>query len=115
MGSSSRFSMDRVRSTIKFQAAPVLIALLLGFLLRGCFTRETDRTPTEEAAPVAAAPTVWTCSMHPQIQAPNPGLCPLCGMDLIPLTDAGDAGPRTFATSEAAAALMDIQIGRAHV
>lgn len=33
----------------------------------------------------------WTCSMHPQIQAPEPGQCPICGMDLIPLADDGDA------------------------
>ena len=30
-------------------------------------------------------PTIWTCSMHPQIQQQEPGDCPLCGMDLIPL------------------------------
>ena len=27
----------------------------------------------------------WTCSMHPQIKLPNPGQCPICGMDLIPV------------------------------
>jgi len=27
--------------------------------------------------------TVWTCSMHPQIQLPDPGQCPICFMDLI--------------------------------
>ena len=34
---------------------------------------------------------VWTCSMHPQIQQSESGGCPLCGMDLIPLTE-GDVG-----------------------
>ena len=29
---------------------------------------------------------VWTCSMHPQIRLPNPGRCPICGMQLIPLS-----------------------------
>lgn len=29
--------------------------------------------------------TIWTCSMHPQIRASEPGKCPICGMDLIPL------------------------------
>ncbi len=29
----------------------------------------------------------WTCSMHPQIDLPNPGQCPICGMDLIPKKD----------------------------
>lgn len=28
----------------------------------------------------------WTCSMHPQIRLPSPGNCPICGMDLIPIS-----------------------------
>ena len=28
---------------------------------------------------------IWTCSMHPQIRQPEPGQCPICGMDLIPV------------------------------
>ncbi|AMK10797.1 efflux RND transporter periplasmic adaptor subunit [Pseudodesulfovibrio indicus] len=28
---------------------------------------------------------IWTCSMHPQIQLPEPGKCPICFMELIPL------------------------------
>ena len=36
------------------------------------------------------AETVWTCSMHPQIQLPEPGQCPICFMDLIPLVKGGD-------------------------
>ncbi|CCO23652.1 efflux RND transporter periplasmic adaptor subunit [Maridesulfovibrio hydrothermalis] len=35
---------------------------------------------------------VWTCSMHPQIQLPEPGKCPLCFMDLIPLEKGGESG-----------------------
>ncbi|MEO6405898.1 MAG: efflux RND transporter periplasmic adaptor subunit [Ferruginibacter sp.] len=27
--------------------------------------------------------TYYTCSMHPQVQQPNPGNCPICGMKLI--------------------------------
>ena len=34
----------------------------------------------------------WTCSMHPQIQLPEFGLCPLCAMDLIPLDKQGGIG-----------------------
>lgn len=49
--------------------------------------------------------------MHPQIQQAAPGDCPICGMDLIPLTkDApNDAGPRELSMSEAAKALAEIQ------
>lgn len=28
---------------------------------------------------------IWTCSMHPQIRLPEPGKCPICFMDLIPI------------------------------
>src|SRR5512133_343807 len=35
--------------------------------------------------------TVWTCAMHPQIRMEQPGKCPICGMDLIPLVQSGSA------------------------
>lgn len=57
--------------------------------------------------------TVWTCSMHPQVRQPDPGKCPICAMDLIPLQEDdgdGDDGelPR-LRLSERAMALMEIQ------
>ena len=27
----------------------------------------------------------WTCVMHPTVRMPDPGLCPVCAMDLIPV------------------------------
>ena len=54
----------------------------------------------------------WTCSMHPQVHLPKPGLCPICGMKLIPVykqSEGGETGPRVFKTSPAAAALMNIE------
>lgn len=68
--------------------------------------------PTEQAGGLPnAASTTWTCSMHPQIQQPNKGNCPICGMDLIPLEadSGGDEGPRTLSMSEASRALAEIQ------
>ncbi|MFO8013650.1 MAG: efflux RND transporter periplasmic adaptor subunit [Phycisphaerae bacterium] len=59
--------------------------------------------PAEEA-------TVWTCSMHPQVRSEEPGRCPICGMELVPVAKgAGKGGLRRFATSEAGKALMDIE------
>lgn len=34
---------------------------------------------------------VWTCAMHPQIKVQQPGKCPICGMDLIPLEQTGSS------------------------
>lgn len=33
----------------------------------------------------------WTCSMHPQIRMPNPGRCPICGMQLISVSKLSSA------------------------
>jgi len=59
------------------------------------------------------ASTLWTCSMHPQIKLPNPGKCPICSMDLIPLEtqDSGsdsDEAP-TLTMSKSAFALAEIE------
>ena len=42
-------------------------------------------TMVAEAPPAAVAPVAerWTCPMHPSVQAPAFGRCPLCGMDLV--------------------------------
>lgn len=57
--------------------------------------------------------TTWTCSMHPQIRMNEPGQCPICGMDLIPLTeysaDGLDIVPEAILMTEAAMKLADIQ------
>lgn len=35
--------------------------------------------------PTVTATGIWTCSMHPQVRQPNPGRCPICGMELTPV------------------------------
>lgn len=56
-------------------------------------------------------PAIWTCSMHPQIQQPEPGNCPICGMALIPLEkdNSDDDSPRAMSMSRSSRALADIQ------
>lgn len=55
---------------------------------------------------------IWTCSMHPQIRMDEPGKCPICAMDLIPLEEMDiESGVLSaeIRLSEAAARLADIQ------
>jgi len=95
----------------------LLVALVAG-LLFGRFTAssssESHEGHSHELTPSTAPdqPAFWTCSMHPQIQQPGPGQCPICGMDLIPLANndsgAGD-NPRLLAMSKSAVALAEIQ------
>ena len=52
----------------------------------------------------------WTCSMHPQIRQNEPGACPICGMDLIPLEDEqGDLDPRAVSMSPTAMQLAQVR------
>ena len=56
--------------------------------------------------------TIWTCSMHPQIKKDQPGQCPICGMDLIPLDnglDEADAGPDEVQMSNVAMKLAEVE------
>lgn len=61
------------------------------------------------AAESAGEGTLWTCGMHPQVMKDEPGQCPICHMDLVPLeagsqTDdgpgAGAAGPQPPGSGE---------------
>ena len=92
------------------------IAITFGIALGGTATYwlvqrgMRDGGVAEADGEAEAAPTIWTCSMHPQIRMPEPGQCPICYMDLIPLEDDNDvAGPRQLRMSEAGMALAEIR------
>ena len=34
---------------------------------------------------------MYTCSMHPEVMEAQPGKCPKCGMDLVPMAAEGAA------------------------
>lgn len=52
----------------------------------------------------------WTCSMHPQIDLPEFGSCPICGMDLIPKSDTEEGlSIDQFKMTENAIALANIE------
>jgi P-type Cu+ transporter len=60
-----------------------------GARCRERFLAEPERfagAAAPEAA--AAAGTAWTCPMHPEVVRDAPGVCPICGMALEPMTPA---------------------------
>lgn len=99
----------RRRSRLALAMAGVALAsFALGALtMRSCGGHE------EGAAQDHAEPDqeIWTCSMHPQIRAEEPGLCPLCGMALIPVggVDFAEARPDRVVLSERARALAKVR------
>lgn len=90
----------------------LLIGLFLGWLFFGApageETTDTDQhveeTHTDEEGNI-----VYTCSMHPQIRQNEPGDCPICGMELIPVDQAEEQGENVFTMTEAAVKLAEIQ------
>ena len=104
-----------LRSTAAKIAFIAIIAFVAGYFFKSLSQQPTGveyEQPSEQTA--AKAPTVWTCSMHPQIRQPKPGKCPICFMDLIPIaTEDGVVGERQISFSEAAIKLMEIETTRA--
>ncbi|MHC4501188.1 MAG: efflux RND transporter periplasmic adaptor subunit [Planctomycetota bacterium] len=87
-----------------------VMAFVLGALIfTGGSTPESDGH--DHSAGATSEPSVWTCSMHPQIQLPKQGKCPICFMDLIPLeSGSGDEiDPNQLRMSETAKQLARIE------
>ncbi|ULC58006.1 efflux RND transporter periplasmic adaptor subunit [Flaviramulus sp. BrNp1-15] len=92
------------------------VGLLLGWLLFGSSSNEETEHNHNE---VSETNQMWTCSMHPQIMQPEPGDCPICGMDLIPAESGSDGLlADQFKLTENAMALANIQttvVGKGNV
>ncbi|MFT7899670.1 efflux RND transporter periplasmic adaptor subunit [Tenacibaculum ascidiaceicola] len=85
----------------------ILIAgLFLGWLLFG----GSSKSEVAHDHNTAETGKMWTCSMHPQIMQPEPGDCPICGMDLIP-AEVGAEGlaANQFKLTKNAMALANVQ------
>ncbi|CAM3783208.1 efflux RND transporter periplasmic adaptor subunit [Flavobacterium gelidilacus] len=79
-----------------------LVTLIIGVLL-GALIFGGNSNEEEQKTEMSSKAEVWTCSMHPQIRQPEPGDCPICGMDLIPLASDNDAAdPDAISMSESA-------------
>uniref|UniRef100_UPI004048EA8C efflux RND transporter periplasmic adaptor subunit n=2 Tax=Roseivirga sp. TaxID=1964215 RepID=UPI004048EA8C len=94
----------------------VLIAgILIGWLLIGGTGNENKETlPADHSAMDHKEGTIWTCSMHPQIQRDAPGNCPICGMELIPMKQddesADEAGQYSVKLSNAAMKIAEVEM-----
>jgi len=66
-------------------------------------------SPGNDTTTASDEESTWTCAMHPQIRQPDPGQCPLCGMDLVPVGDTETLGPERVRLSERARTLAEIR------
>lgn len=106
-----------IKENYKLVIGVFIVGLLFGWIFFHSSGRGSNTTQElnghEGHNHEAEAPTVWTCSMHPQFKMDKFGLCPICAMDLIPLTSMSSGGddvdPNEIVMTESAAKLASIQ------
>jgi len=104
-------TLQYIKSNYKAVLITLLAGLLIGWMMKPSHVEDAQQYEHHHAE----ESTTWTCSMHPQIKQEEPGSCPICGMDLIPLKSiqgSDDANPNEITMSEAALKLADIQTVR---
>lgn len=84
-----------------------IMGLAAGWVLFGGRTAQTTESATDHTEHHPDG-TIYTCAMHPQIRQNSPGLCPICAMELVPVSDLGSA-PNMVEMSEEAVALANVQ------
>ncbi|MFD2247748.1 efflux RND transporter periplasmic adaptor subunit [Pontibacter ruber] len=80
-----------------------ILFLLTAILVAACSVEEKSHAEGEEAT--------YTCPMHPQIVQNEPGTCPICFMDLVPVTQSGKENGELM-LSESQIALGNIKTKR---
>jgi membrane fusion protein, copper/silver efflux system len=85
MEKKKKSSFIRILLLFALLVAVFAIGYLFGGLSGHLPHQEQPVRDEHAAAQEQAGDIVWTCSMHPQIRLPEPGKCPICFMDLIPV------------------------------
>ena len=96
-----------MRQKIFFISFSLIMGLFLGWLLFHS-SGKNDIKAVQSAE--TANSKIWTCAMHPQIRMPQPGKCPICGMELIPLGQRSTSyvDPASIHLSKEAAQLANV-------
>jgi len=86
------------------------VGLTFGWFIKPSSRPKMEADEHEHVESIAGIPITYTCSMHPQIRQNEPGDCPICGMNLIPLTNNNsDADPMALTMSSTAMQLAGVQ------
>jgi membrane fusion protein, copper/silver efflux system len=75
-----------MKRQIIFLSITLIAGIFLGWLF---FHSSSIKEAKHDHSAETSKATIWTCAMHPQIRMPEPGECPICGMELIPLGQGG--------------------------
>ncbi|HBC04965.1 MAG TPA: efflux RND transporter periplasmic adaptor subunit [Aequorivita sp.] len=96
------------KKIIRIAVTTLFVGLLLGWFFFGGSKNDTVSEHQHDSEMVGE--TIWTCSMHPQIRQNEPGDCPICGMELIPLEsdDNSELDPMAISMSPTAMQIANV-------
>lgn len=98
------------RSSVGVVGLLALLSLLAAFAAGRCSGGPADTAEGGSTASDEVSDAIWTCSMHPEVRRSAPGTCPLCGMDLAPVSSGvTPTGPAEVHLSERARALAALR------
>jgi Cu(I)/Ag(I) efflux system membrane fusion protein len=84
----------------------IITGIFIGWIL---FHSSGEKHQDQSQVTEVKQATIWTCAMHPQIHMPEPGKCPICGMDLIPLNQGNvETDPAAVHLTKEAAQLANV-------
>ncbi len=84
--------MNTINIRGNWQLLSILMVVLAVGLAAGLWLGRTQGGDENEQLKVAEHDTLYTCPMHPQVIQDEPGQCPICGMDLVPVERESAAG-----------------------
>ncbi|MBC8344852.1 MAG: efflux RND transporter periplasmic adaptor subunit [Candidatus Marinimicrobia bacterium] len=103
-------NIKNVIQTNKVTIGLVIVAFIMGSWFTGGESTQVNTDSTDDHKSHTTQSQIWTCSMHPNVQLPEPGQCPICFMDLIPLESSGGGlSANQLSMSEDAAKLANIE------
>lgn len=102
-----------MKNILKNRLPQLALILIVGLVLGWGFRAMTsDNTAPHAHETGEGLPSIWTCSMHPNIKLPEAGDCPICGMDLIPASQesaSSSSNPQALQMTEEAMAIAQVQ------
>ena len=90
----------------------IVVSVILGIALGFIFQEGNTVTVNKDTGTASEKQTLWTCSMHPQIRQHEPGNCPICGMELIPVNEVNvekSGSENVVVMTESAMKLAEVQ------
>ena len=70
----------------------LIVLISLPFLIISCGNGDSDNATVEnQSHDHSDEIQLWTCGMHPEVILEEPGQCPKCGMNLVPLRQSSDS------------------------